>query len=121
MQEDAVVDSSGRIGIATDDLVRLIDSVERGKGRAREIIDDELLRRLEDDGVGQACTVNVTANHQILVVITEDDRGGRAIRIDRRMKGAVGILPETMADCVLIIIITAELVEAINLISQCRP
>ena len=45
-----MVDAGARIGIAAADRVPPIDPIERGKRRAREIIDQKTIRR-HGDGV----------------------------------------------------------------------
>ncbi len=104
-----MVDESGGIGIAADDrlLVRLLDPIERGKGRARKIIDQKTIRSwYEKNAVRRARRVAIAAHDEIPVVITEQDRAGRADRINRCVNGAVASAPVPMSQSVTAYVIT---------------
>ena len=57
-----MVDAGARIGIAAADRVPPIDPIERGKRRAREIIDQKTMRRHEEDTMRRARRVAIAAH-----------------------------------------------------------
>ena len=86
------------IGIAADHQASSVDSIERSKRRAREIIDHKFIRlRQEQDAVRRARRVAVAAHDQIHVVIAEKDCARRTHRIDRSANAAVAITDEPMS------------------------
>src|SRR5207249_957495 len=65
LYDDTMVDAGARIGIAAYDrlLVRLLDPIERGKGRARKIIDQKTIRSwYEKNAMRRARRVAIAAH-----------------------------------------------------------
>ena len=78
------------------------------------------MRRLEEKPVRYAPRVGIAAHDEILGVIAKNDRAGRARRINRPVKGAVGIAVVAMSHARGVNVITAGRVRVINLIGQSR-
>src|SRR3954464_15172194 len=100
---------AGAVGIAAYDPALFVNSIERSKRRAWNIIDDETIWRNKDDAVRRTGRVAIAAHDQIHVVVTEKNCARRTHWIERRDKGAIAVTKKPMRHPEGIYVIAAAL------------
>src|SRR4029077_3790250 len=94
---NSMVYASGAISVAADDFVLSVDSIERGKSRARKIVHHETIWRHKKYAVRCSGGVRIAADDQVVVVVAEKDRARRTRGINPCMETAVAVAKESVS------------------------
>jgi hypothetical protein len=109
-----------RIDVAAADQSLAIDPVEGGESRTGIIESEEVIWRDEEKAVSHSRLIRISSHRPILIVISKQNRPGRAGRIDRKGQRAIAVARETMIDPCTIGIVTDQLIARVQLVSPAK-